>query len=283
MNSEQLAWLIRRHVIEMTSRSHASHIGSNLSVADILAVLYSGVLRYDAKDPRWAQRDLLVLSKGHASAALYAALAESGFFPAEELLSHCRDGSRLSGHISHTLPGVECSTGSLGHGFGMAMGMAYALRKSGRDVRVFAVLGDGECNEGSVWETAMLAARLGLRGLTAVVDYNQLQGLGRCDGIMSLSPLAEKWSAFGWNSVEINGHDHAQLYQALRTRDETRPTAIIADTVKGYPISFMESQVLWHYRFPHDGWEYDEAVLQLGRRRPPGLTDPYEDRKQEHI
>ena len=283
MNSEQLAWRIRRHVIEMTNQSHAAHTGSALSVADILAVLYSGVLRYDAKNPGWAQRDLLVLSKGHASAALYAALAESGFFPVEELLTHCQDGSRLSGHVSHTIPGVECSTGSLGHGFGMASGMAYALRKSGRGARVFTILGDGECNEGSVWETAMLAARLGLRNLTAVVDYNQLQGLDRCDSIMCISPLVEKWSAFGWSSVEVNGHDHAQLRQALMAQDETRPTAVIADTIKGYPISFMESQVLWHYRFPHDGWEYAEAVFQLGQMRPPGITDPYEGREGRNV
>ena len=174
MNSEQLAWKIRRHGIEMTHRSGGSHIGSILSVADIMAVLYTDVLKYDAKQPEWEERDRIILSKGHAGAAIYAALAECGFFGVEELKMHYADGSRLSGHVSHHLPGVDLSTGSLGHGLSVAAGMAYALKKERRKERVFAVLGDGECDEGSVWEAALFANHFRLNNLVAVIDHNHM-------------------------------------------------------------------------------------------------------------
>lgn len=282
MNSEQMAWRIRRHAIEMTHISKSSHIGSILSVADIIAVLYTDVLKFDPKDPGWKSRDRMIFSKGHACAAVYAALAETGFIPLDELMTHYADGGRLSGHITHHIPGVEFSTGSLGHGFAAAAGMAYAAKKDGNmDHMVYAVLGDGECNEGSVWETALFANHFRLNNLVAVIDYNHMQGLDYTENTLELESFSAKWSAFGWNTVECDGNDHGQLKDAFRraanfaNSDPHKPTVIIASTVKGSGISFMENDVLWHYRFPHDGWEYDQAVAELHAIIPEDVTDPY--------
>ena len=281
MTSEQMAWLIRRHGIEMTHISHGSHIGSVMSVADIIAVLYTDVLRFDANDPTWVQRDRFILSKGHAGAAIYAALAESGFFPAEELKNHYANGSRLSGHVSHFVPGVEVSTGSLGHGLCVGSGMAYAAKKDGKtDHRVFVVMSDGECDEGSVWEAALFANHFRLNNLVAVIDYNHMQSLDFTNNTLELGDLAAKWRAFGWRVIEVNGNDHGQLKAAFAQTEEKaesdhKPTVIIASTIKGYGISFMQNDILWHYRFPHDGWEYDMAVTELHKAKPVGVTDPY--------
>ena len=250
MTSMQLAWKIRRHAVEMTHISGGSHIGAILSVADIIAVLYSDILRFCPQDPRWPQRDRLILSKGHASVALYAALAEKGFFPPEELLTYYRNGSRLSGHVSHAVPGVEISTGSLGHGLGIGVGMAIAAKKDQKNHRVFTILGDGECNEGSVWESAQTAATCGLNNLIAIVDHNHMQSLDFCERTQYSGSLADKWRAFGWNTLEVNGHDHDALRDALAFLDPGRPTVIIAHTVKGYQIPFMENNILWHYGSP---------------------------------
>lgn len=277
MTSEQLAWLIRRHGVEMTHLSGGSHIGAVMSVADIVAVLYAEILKYNHSDPRWDGRDRFILSKGHAGAAIYAALAESGFFPVEELKTHYQNGSRLSGHVSHHLPGVDFSTGSLGHGLSAAAGMAYAAKKDGKtDHRVFVILGDGECNEGSVWEAALFANHFRLNNLVAVVDHNRMQSLDFNENTLEIEDFASKWKAFGWNAIEINGNDHEQLRAAFRKTEENhKPTVIIADTIKGYGVSFMENDILWHYRFPHDGWEYDGAVCELHARKPEGVVDPY--------
>lgn len=277
MTSLQLAWLIRRHGVEMTHLSGGSHIGAVLSVADIIAVLYADVLRYDPAQPRWDGRDRFVMSKGHAGAAVYAALAECGFFDPAELRTHYADGSRLSGHVSHHLPGVELSTGSLGHGLSAAAGMALAAKQDGKAHRVFAVLGDGECDEGSVWEAALFAAHYQLEDLVAVIDHNHMQSLDTCEKTLALEPLGDKWRDFGWRVIELDGHDHAALRSALANtkNDQHRPTAVIANTVKGRGVSFMERDILWHYRFPHDGWEYDGAVSELHRVKPEGVTDPY--------
>ena len=287
MNSEVLAWEIRRHGIEMTHLSGGSHIGAILSVADIIAVLYADIMRYRADDPEWDGRDRFILSKGHAGAAIYAALAESGFFSVDELKTHYADGSRLSGHVSHHLPGVDFSTGSLGHGLSAAAGMAYAARKDGKSHRVFAVLGDGECDEGEVWEAALFANHFRLDNLTAVVDHNHMQSLDFCENTLELEDFGAKWKAFGWNVKEIDGHSHEALRGALKDsqkenggQDETgrrngRPTVVIANTVKGKGVSFMENDILWHYRFPHDGWEYDCAVNELHKIRPEGAEDVY--------
>lgn len=282
MTSEQLAWLIRRHGIEMTHLSHGSHIGAVLSVADIIAVLYADVLRYRADDPDWKDRDRFILSKGHAGAAIYAALAETGFFPVEELKTHYANGSRLSGHVSHKLPGVDFSTGSLGHGLSAAAGMAYAAKKNmDKGHMVFTVLGDGECNEGSVWEAALFANHFRLNNLIAVIDHNHMQSLDFNENTLEIEDFASKWRAFGWNVIEINGNDHAQLRSAFVKAKELadasahKPTVIIANTIKGFGVSFMQNDILWHYRFPHDGWEYDTAVTELHESKPEGVTDPY--------
>lgn len=275
MTSEQLAWRICRHNVEMTHISGGSHIGTVLSVADIMAVLYADVLHYRPEQPKWEGRDRFILSKGHAGAALYAALAECGFFPLEELMTYYQNDSRLSGHVSHAVPGVDLSTGSLGHGLGVAVGMAVAAKQDGRTHRVFAVLGDGECNEGSVWEAAQVAVNFGLNNLVAIVDHNHMQSLDYCDRTLYSGPMADKWRGFGWNVIELNGHDHDALRAALAPNDSGLPTVIVAHTVKGNRIPFMEKDILWHYRFPHDGWEYDGAVMALHACKPEGVEDPY--------
>ncbi len=282
MTSEQLAWLIRRHAIEMTHDSHGSHIGSVLSVADIIAVLYTDILSLDSNKAKSEDRDRFILSKGHAGVAVYAALAENGFFSINELKTFDSDGSRLFGHISHRVPGVELSTGSLGHGLSVGCGMAYAAKKSGmNDHRVFVVMSDGECDEGSVWESALFANHFRLNNLIAIIDYNKMQSMDFTENTLSLDNLADKWRAFGWHVIEICGHDHTQLKSAfeqadsLRSREPHRPVMIIADTIKGHGVSYMENDILWHYRFPHDGWEYDMAVTELHGCMPEGVTDPY--------
>ena len=279
--SEQLAWKIRRHGIEMTHLSGGSHIGAILSVADIIAVLYTDVLRYKPDNPKWEGRDRFILSKGHAGASIYAALAECGFFDVEELKTHYQNGSRLSGHVSHHLPGVDFSTGSLGHGLSVAAGMAYALKKDGRKERVFTVLGDGECDEGSVWEAVLFANHFRLNNLVAIVDHNHMQSLDFQENTIEMEDFSQKWKAFGWNTIEIDGNNHAQLKKAFKYVEVNcelkphKPTVIIANTIKGYGVSFMQNDILWHYRFPHTGWEYDMAVTELHKVKPEGVVDPY--------
>ena len=277
MTSEQLAWLIRRHGIEMTHLSGGSHIGAILSVADIVAVLYTDIMQFDPNNPKREDRDRFILSKGHAGASIYAALAENGFFSVEELKTHYANGSRLSGHVSHHLPGVDFSTGSLGHGLSAACGMALAAKKDKKNHRVFVVLGDGECDEGSVWEAALFANHFRLDNLVAIVDHNHMQSLDTCENTLELEDFAAKWKAFGWNVIETDGNDHVSLKEAFHMKDYSlgKPTVIIANTIKGKGISFMENDILWHYRFPHDGWEYDCAVTELHHNKPEGAIDPY--------
>jgi transketolase len=262
-----LARRIRIHALRMTSAGGGSHIGSVFSCADILAVLYSGVLRVDPASPNSPGRDRFVLSKGHAGAGLYAALAERGFFPAEQLLTHYQDGSDLCGHVSHELPGVDVSTGSLGHGLSIAAGMAYSGKLKAAQHGVFCLLSDGECDEGSTWEAALFAAHHGLSNLVAIVDYNGIQGIGRLSDIIGLEPFAEKWTAFGWAVREIDGHDREALRQTLASVPFAagKPSCVIAKTVKGKGVSFMEDTVLWHYRIPR-GAEFDAALAELEAR-----------------
>lgn len=281
MKSIDLAWLIRRHGVEMTHLSGGSHIGAILSVADIMAVLYADVLHIDCDNPKMGNRDRIILSKGHAGASVYAVLAESGFFPVEELKTHYQNGSRLSGHVSHHLPGVDFSTGSLGHGLSAGVGMAYAAKKDRKDHKVYVVLGDGECDEGSVWEAALFANHFRLNNLVAVIDHNHMQSLDFQENTLEIENFGDKWRAFGWNVIEINGNDHGELKTAFQkaekySRHEShKPTVIIANTIKGYGISFMQNDILWHYRFPHDGWEYDCAVSELHQVKPDEVDDPY--------
>lgn len=288
MTSEQLAWKIRRHGIEMTHLSGGSHIGAVMSVADIIAVLYADIMRYNPNDPEWEERDRFILSKGHAGAAIYAALAEEGFFEVDELKTHYANGSRLSGHVSHHLPGVDFSTGSLGHGLSAAAGMAYAAKKAGKNHKVYTVLGDGECNEGSVWEAVLFANHFRLNNLIAVVDHNHMQSMDFNENTIEIEDFGAKWRAFGWNVMEINGNSHDELRTAFRQieveeeAEPHKPTVIIANTIKGYGVSFMQNDILWHYRFPHDGWEYDCAVNELHEHMPEGIEDVYTPNGVEH-
>jgi transketolase len=252
-----LARRLRVHALRMTHLARASHVGSCLSMADMLAVLLGAVLRLDPARPHWPERDRLVVSKGHAAAIVYAALAESGFLPIAELDSYCADGGRLAGHVTVTVPGVELSTGSLGHGLPVAAGMALAAQRADAAWRTFCILGDGELDEGSNWEAVQFAQHFRLEGLVAIVDHNKIQSFGTVTEVSELRPLAEKFGAFNWGVRELDGHDHVALLAALSglPPQPGRPTAIIAHTVKGKGISFMENNLLWHYRNP------DEAQL----------------------
>ena len=267
-----LAWLIRRNGLEMTHLSRGSHIGSVLSVAEIIAVLYTSVLNVDPKDPKKPDRDRMILSKGHAGSAVYAALAETGFFPVEQLKTHYGNGSILSGHVSHKgIPGVEVSTGSLGHGLGIGTGMALGAKMDGETWRTWVVLGDGECDEGSVWEAALQAAQFGLDRLCAIVDYNHMQSLFRVEETLRLEPFEQKWKDFGWNAESVDGHDvralRAACDRAKANAGSGKPSVILAHTVKGKGVSFMENDILWHYRTPQ-GEEYEAALKELEAHRP---------------
>jgi transketolase len=261
---EALARRVRLRVLEMVHRAGSGHIGSNFSIAELLAVLYGEVLKIDPARPGWEERDRFLLSKGHAAAALYAVLADRGFFPIEWLESFCANGSRLPGHVTASVPGVELSTGSLGHGLGVATGMALAGKRGGESYRVFALLSDGECDEGSNWEAALFAPHHRLDNLTVIIDYNKIQSLGAVKEVIDLEPLAAKWRAFGWAVRAIDGHDLAEVRLALRSLplQQNKPSCIVAHTVKGKGVSFMENQLLWHYRTPR-GAEYDAARAEL--------------------
>jgi transketolase len=248
-----IARRIRRRVIEWSHRAGTPHLGSSLSCVDLLTALYWAVLRIDPREPNHGLRDRFILSKGHAALALYVTLAERGFFGDDLLATYNRDGGRLAEHPGpNCAPGVEAATGSLGHGLPIGAGMALAGRIQGQSYRVFALLSDGECNEGSVWEAAMFAAAQRLENLVAIIDYNKWQATGRSDETMALAPLRAKWEAFGWSAVEIDGHDHTAIRAALdRVPNGTgRPMAVVAHTVKGRGVSFMEDDNNWHYRIP---------------------------------
>ena len=251
----------------MVHRARASHVGSSLSVVDILAVLYGRVMRHRPVDPSWPDRDRLILSKGHAAAAGYAVLARSGYFPVELLETYCANGSPLAGHLtaSRDAPGVEFSTGSLGHGMPIAVGMALHIRRSNTSPRVYVVISDGECDEGSTWEAALLAAHHRLDSLTVIVDYNRIQSFGRVEEVIRLEPLGEKWRAFGWDVVEVDGHDHSALGSALTDRTPGMPRLVVANTVKGRGVSFMEDDLAWHYKNPDDA-QLAMALDEIQRR-----------------
>lgn len=261
-----IARRLRGRVIEMSHRAGTPHLGSSLSCIDILAAAYWGVLNLDPAHPDDPGRDRFILSKGHAATALYAALAARGFFPEALLDDYNTDGARLAEHPGpRCAPGVEAATGSLGHGLSLGLGMALAGRIQGRRYRVYALLSDGECNEGSVWEAAMMAPAQRLDNLCVVVDYNKWQATGRSEETLALAPLAAKWAAFGWNAREVDGHDAAGLVEAMRRVPDGsgRPVALIAHTVKGKGVSFMEDDNNWHYRIPTKD-EVAAAFRELG-------------------
>ncbi len=271
LNSEQLenlATKIRAQVLKMTHRAKSSHVGSSLSIADLLAVLYGGIIKINPKNPKWEERDRLVLSKGHACAGLYAVLAEVGYFPLENLETYYQNGSTLAGHITHTaVPGIEVSTGSLGHGLSIACGMALACKQDRKDFRVFTILSDGECDEGSIWEAVLFAPHHHLDNLIAIVDYNKIQSIGRVEEVLDLEPFADKWKAFGWSVVEIDGHKIEEIQKTLGQIPfkSGRPSCIIAHTVKGKGVSFMEDKLAWHYQQP-DAEQLKLALAELGLR-----------------
>lgn len=262
---EERAKAIRRHIITMLGEAGSGHPGGSLSAADIVSVLYFDTMKLDPEQPAWAGRDRFVLSKGHAAPVLYAALAEKGYFPVAELKTLRKLGSRLQGHPDmKKLPGVEMSTGSLGQGLSAAIGMALGLRLDGGDQRVYALLGDGEVQEGQIWEAAMAAGHFKLDNLTAFLDYNNLQIDGPVDVVMNVAPLPEKWRAFNWHVIEIDGHDIQQILQALAEAQATKgkPTMIIAKTIKGKGVSFMENQVGWHGNAPKPE-QVEQALAEL--------------------
>jgi transketolase len=236
----------------MVHRAGASHVGSCLSAVDLLAVLYGGALRVDPARPDWPERDRFLQSKGHAAAALYATLAECGFFPVADLDTYSRDGSPLTGHVSHHVPGVELSTGSLGHGLPVGCGMALAGKRGGDSYRVFVLLSDGELDEGSNWEAALFAGHHRLDNLVAVVDYNKIQSFGRVEDVLGLEPLADKWRAFNWAVREVDGHDMGAVQRLLGSVpwEPGRPGVLLAHTIKGKGVSFMEDRLAWHYKTP---------------------------------
>lgn len=229
-------------------------MGASFSMADIISVLYFGnVLRYNAKNPDWEDRDKFILSKGHACYALYAALAKAGYFPESELKTVGKTGSKFGGHPKiYEIPGVEASTGALGHGLSFAIGIAYANKADKKNSHVYVVLGDGECQEGSIWEGALSAPTLELDNMTVIVDHNKLQAMDNLENIVHMKPFSDKWKAFGWNVIEIDGHNHDEIREALLTRGKGKPTLIIANTIKGKGVSFMENTPIWHYRMPNE-------------------------------
>ena len=257
---------LRGLAVDALEGGSRGHIGSTMSLIEILRVLYDDVMTFDPQHPKMAQRDRLILSKGHGCIALYALLADKGYFPKEELFTFCRYTSNLGGHPEYGhVPGVEASTGSLGHGLAIGVGMAYAARLSNSPHHVFVVLGDGEIDEGSVWESALAAGHHRLENLTIIVDYNKLQSFGPVADIWDLEPMAAKWSAFGFDCVEVDGHDIAQLEIALRLPNQSgRPRAVIAHTIKGRGVSFAEGNPSWHHKAsltPLDVAEIRAAVL----------------------
>ncbi len=263
-----LATAIRRDAVRMTHRAGASHVGAVLSMADLLAVLYGRILRVSPLALTCPDRDRFILSKGHGCAGVYAALAELGFFPRDWLDGFYQDGSSLAGHITHAgVPGVEVSTGALGHGLPIGCGMALAGKRDGADYRVFTLLSDGECDEGSLWEAALFAPHHRLDNLVAIVDYNKIQSLGAVRDVLDLEPLGAKWGAFGWAVRQIDGHDLDEIDRTLAAvpLELGRPSCVIAHTVKGKGVSFMENQVLWHYR-PPDATEAGRALAELEER-----------------
>jgi transketolase len=261
---ERANWM-RRRLLKMIFVAGQGHPGGDLSAADIIASLYFDMLRIDPKAPNAPERDRFILSKGHCTGALYTALAGAGFFPEEELDTYLKPESRLNGHPNRNyLPGVETNTGPLGHGFPVGVGVAVAGQIDGAAYRVFVLTGDGELQEGSMWEAAMFAGHRGLGNLTVIVDRNRLQQGAGTEDTNSLEPLGDKWRAFGWDVVEVDGHDHEALLAALDAAAEPRdkPRVLIANTFKGQGVSYMRDKASWHHGVP-DAEQYAQAIIEL--------------------
>jgi transketolase len=260
---KEMAKKLRRHVITMIATAGSGHPGGSLSAADIITALYFKILRYDPENPQWTDRDRFILSKGHAAPILYAALAETGYFPVAELSTLRRLDSRLQGHADRNYtPGVEMSAGSLGMGLSFAIGIALAARLDSKNYRTYVLLSDGECEEGQTWEAALSAAHFKIDNVTAMVDYNGIQLSGRTCDIMNLEPFIQKWQAFGWHTIDIDGHNLDQILSACLEAEKVKgkPTVIIARTIKGKGVSFMENNVAFHGKAPT--WEEAERALK---------------------
>jgi transketolase len=245
----------------MIYAAKASHIGGAFSMADILSVLYNGILNIEPNNPQWEERDRFILSKGHACTALYAVLAMKGFFPTEELTTYSQNNSRLMSHTNHKVPGIELSTGSLGHGLSVACGMALAAKTKKQNWKTYCLLSDGELDEGSNWESFLFLAHQKLNNLTVIIDYNKIQALGNTNEVINLEPLAEKFRSFNLSPIEINGHNYDEIEQAFLQKTEN-PKVIIAHTIKGKGVDFMENDLLWHYRSPNEE-QYQKSLEQI--------------------
>lgn len=263
--------LLRKDIVTMVKNAGEGHIASALSCIDILCALYFKALKINPKKPDWEDRDRFILSKGHGCSALYATLARKGFFPLKTLKTFGKKGSILGGHPDRQLvPGVEVSTGSLGHGLAIGAGISLAAKRDERGFRTFVLLGDGECQEGSVWETAMFASSHKLDNLIAVIDFNELQAIGKIRDVISLSNFSKRWESFGWNVEEIDGHNYDDLLKTFRSIPFKKglPNAVIAHTVKGKGVSFMENAIKWHARAPSDE-EYKQAIFEIEHSENP--------------
>ena len=259
------AALFRREILETLCEARSGHPGGSLSCVEILTSLYFHTLRHQPRNPRWEGRDRLIISKGHASPAVYVVLANCGYFPKDELKTFRKVGSRLQGHVSTEAPGVEFNTGSLGHGLSVANGMAIGARMRKNNCRIYCIMGDGELQEGSVWEAAMSAAHHGLDAVCAIVDYNKVQENGPTNDIKNLEPLKAKWESFGWHACEVDGHDFTELMNALDTAEliKEKPSVIIAHTIKGKGVSFMEGKAAWHGKAPNQE-QLQQALKEIG-------------------
>ena len=263
----ELAARIRAHCLRMTHRGKSGHVGSMLSMAELLSVIYKRVLNVDPRSPDKPDRDRFLLSKGHGGAAVYAVLAELGFFPMDWLEGYYLDEGKLMGHISHYVPGVEFSTGSLGHGLPVACGMALVSKRAGRKHRYLCLMSDGDCNAGSTWEAVFFAAQHHFDNLTVVVDYNKIQALGFCKDVLNLEPLGDKIRASGWAYKEVDGHDVRQIDSALAVLpfEQGKPSWLTAHTIKGKGVSFLENTVSCHYGSVDDE-QLAQALREIGVR-----------------
>jgi len=259
VNTLNLAQAVRTSSLKMVSSAKASHIGSALSIVDILSVLYGKILNYDKRNENFSDRDRFILSKGHACVSVYAVLAEVGFFKKEELKTYGEDFSDLMNHISHKIKGVEFSTGALGHGLSFGVGKALNAKITNRKWKTFVLLSDGEMDEGSNWEALMFASHHKLNNLTAIIDYNKLQSLDTIKNTLNLEPLIDKLESFGCHVIDLDGHNHSELEKAFHEDSGSRPKVIVANTIKGKGVSFMENSVAWHYKSPNK----DELNLGL--------------------
>ncbi|MDC0202165.1 transketolase [Candidatus Nitrosopelagicus sp.] len=265
---ENLSKKIRKQIVTMVFNSKSSHVGSALSIVEVLVTLYFNILKIETNIESYnnrTDRDRFILSKAHGSSALYAILAERGFFPLEYLKKYYTNDGILPGHLDRvSIPGIEFSAGALGHGFSAAIGMAISNKQSQNSGRIFVLIGDGECNEGSIWEGIMLAAHLKLDNLTAIVDYNKIQSFGRTNDVINQEPIGDKWKSFGWDVIEVDGHNFNELIDAFSAQHK-KPKVIISHSVKGKGISFMEDKLEWHYKSP-DNEQLTKALEELEKK-----------------